>query len=226
MDWNESLEQYQVIVAPSLYLMNEQVAEQLEHFTRQGGTLILTSRSGVKNMDNQCVMRPLPGLLSTCAGVIVEEYDPIGGDEHHITSKEGTTYSCSQWCDILIPVEAEVISWYADDFFSGKAAVTLNHFGKGQVYYLGTHADENYLRDLFIDIAEKQGISFYPDLPEGVQITARSGEGGSYLFLLNLSRDSQKVTLPASYTSALYDVLRSEKIELEPYGVEILEVDR
>lgn len=225
LDWNAELKGYKVVIAPSLYLMNESVARRLEQFAQEGGTLILTSRSGVKDMDNKCVMMPLPGLLSSCAGVVVEEYDPIGADAHHITDQDGATYTCSQWCDILKPDGAEVVTWYSDDFYSGKAAVTVNHFGEGQVYYLGTHAEEKYIHKLFASVAGKQGITVYPDLPEGVQLTIRSGPSGCYLFLLNLSRDMHKVTLPASYTSALYDVRRSDVIELEPYGVEILELE-
>lgn len=226
IDWNVSLDDYKIVIAPGLFIMNESTASRLEQFAQSGGTLILTSRSGVKNMDNQCVMMPLPGLLSASAGIVVEEYDPIGDDVHQIVSKDdGVSYGCRQWCDVIQPITAEIVAYYGDDFFEGKAAVTRNFVGSGEVYYLGTHADENYLRHLFINMAEQHGITVYPDLPEGVQITVRSGRSGSYLFLLNLSRESHKVALPDSYRSVLYEVQRPQVVELEPYGVEIMELE-
>lgn len=224
IDWNEALDGYKIIIAPGFFLMNEDIASRLEQFAHDGGTLILTSRSGVKNMNNQCVMMPLPGLLTSSAGIVIEEYDPIGDDVHHIIGKGGVAYSCREWCDIIQPITAEVVAYYEDDFYSGKAAVTLNRLGSGEVYYLGTHAEESYMRDLFIGIAQHHEITVYPDLPEGVQITERSGPSGAYLFLLNLSRETHLVTLPDSYKSVLYDIQRPQVVELEPYGVEIMEL--
>ncbi|MNE34426.1 Beta-galactosidase BgaA [compost metagenome] len=115
----EPLERYKLIIAPSLYLLSEELAAQLEAFAIKGGTLILTNRSGVKDTNNICVMQPLPGMLSRAAGVWVKEYDPVGGDVHTIKDQEGHSFECSQWCDLLAPVTAEPIAWYNDDFYAG-----------------------------------------------------------------------------------------------------------
>ncbi|WP_340006875.1 beta-galactosidase trimerization domain-containing protein [Paenibacillus sp. FSL K6-0276] len=106
--------------------------------------MLITNRSGVKNINNIAVMQPLPGLLSYCTGVEVLEYDPIGAETHTVVDAEGNKYECTQWCDILRPVVARPIAWYGDDFYSGSPAVTVNAFGKGQVYYFGTHMEERF----------------------------------------------------------------------------------
>ncbi|WP_411830120.1 beta-galactosidase trimerization domain-containing protein [Paenibacillus sonchi] len=36
------------------------------------------------------------------------------------------------------------MAWYEDDFFAGAPAVTVNRFGAGKLYYIGTHAGEGY----------------------------------------------------------------------------------
>ncbi|MCE3198913.1 beta-galactosidase trimerization domain-containing protein [Paenibacillus sonchi] len=48
------------------------------------------------------------------------------------------------WCGILRLEGAEPIAWYEDDFFAGAPAVTVNRFGAGKLYYIGTHAGEGY----------------------------------------------------------------------------------
>lgn len=224
IDWNEPLDRYKLIVAPSLYLMNEEIAGKLERFAAEGGTLILTSRSGVKHMNNQCVMMPLPGLLAKCAGAVVQEYDPIGGDVHEIVDNEGRTFACRQWCDILSPDGADIVMRYGGDFYAGIPAVTVNAFGQGQVYYLGTHPEEAWLMSLFSEVASKLKITMFPGLPEGVQVTVRTGRDRSFLFVLNLCREARKVTLPGAYPSLLYGESRGLELELEPYGVDILEM--
>ncbi|WP_379163595.1 beta-galactosidase [Paenibacillus sp. sgz5001063] len=222
IDWRQPLEGYKLVIAPSLYLHDEEVSRSLEACASAGGTVILTNRSGVKNMNNICVMQPLPGLFSHAAGVTVEEYDPVGSENHVLRDREGVLYECSQWCDILRPEEAEPIAWYGDDFFAGAPAVTVNRFGAGRIYYIGTHAGEDYWLKLLHDIALEAELSLFPGLPDGVQAFSRTGEAGDLLFLLNLTRTTQTVGLDKHYRSALTGATRSGMVELAPYAVEIL----
>lgn len=221
----EPLDGYKLVIAPSLYVLDEPLAAQLEAFAATGGTLLLTPRTGVKNPDNLCVMSPLPGLLSRAAGVTVAEYDPVGREAHALVDGEGRTYACSQWCDLLTPDTAEPVAWYGDDFFAGIPAVTANRFGAGQVYYFGTFAEESYWTALLARLAGEQELQRFAGLPDGVQATVRSGPGGRFLFLLNLNRVTQTVTLPAGYRRALGGgELPAGELALAPFGVEILEL--
>ncbi|KGE19289.1 beta-galactosidase [Paenibacillus wynnii] len=224
IEWKQPLDGYKVIIAPSLYLLDEETACRLEDFAAAGGTLIITNRSGVKNMNNIGVMQPLPGLLSHAAGVRVDEYDPIGSEMHTVVDAEGQTYTCSQWSDLLTPTTAEPIAWYGDDFYAGIPAVTVNVFGQGEVYYLGTHVEESYWSVLLTNMAEKHKLMHFAGLPDGVQASVRTGESGTFLFLLNLDRKPQTVQLARDYNSLLSGTLRSGQLALEPYGVEILEM--
>ncbi|GGN98272.1 beta-galactosidase [Saccharibacillus kuerlensis] len=231
IDWRQPLDGYRVILAPHLYLLDDEAAERLCRFAADGGTLLLTARSGVKNMNNVCVMRPLPGLLADCAGVTVREYDPLGSDIVRLDTEDGEQFASSQWADILDPNEgghAEVLARYGGYvFFAGEAAVTRNPFGRGEVYYLGTHPEEDYMRSLLLRIAQERSLPYAEGLPAGVQISVRSGESGSYLFLLNLGREARKFRISGAYTEALQSegLLSGRRygneIELSPYEVEI-----
>lgn len=231
IDWRQPLEGYELVIAPHLYLLDEEAAERLSRFAADGGTLLLTARTGVKNMNNVCVMQQLPGLLADCAGVKVREYDPLGSDVVRLDTEDGEQFAGSQWADILDPEESgriEVVARYGGKvFFAGEAAVTRHEFGHGETYYLGTHPEENYARALLLDIARKRGIAYTEGLPSGVQVSVRSGESGAYLFVLNLGREARKFRLGGQYAEAangeglLSGSRYGGEIELEPYGVEI-----
>ncbi|MFB5762121.1 beta-galactosidase [Paenibacillus medicaginis] len=224
IEWTQALDGYKLVVAPSFYLLNEEVTTALERFAAAGGTVVVTSRSGVKHMNNQHVMLPLPGLLANCTGVNVEEYDAIGRTAMRVVDGEGRSYQGSQWCDVLSLHGAKAVLWYDEEFYKGTPAATVNRFGQGKVYYLGTHLDEVCLMRLFREIAEELGLMVMPDLPEGVQIAIRTGTTGSYLFVLNLSRDPQQVMMPDAYPSLLYETERGNVLSLAPYGVDILQL--
>src|SRR5690606_10272953 len=137
-----SLDQYKLVIAPSLYLLNAEMADRLEQFAHAGGIVLTTFRSGVKMMNNHHVEAMLPGYLQKCSGIYVEEYDAIGQHTQHIRDEDGATYSCSSWCDIVNLQGAEAIAWYEDEFYSGTPAVTCNRVGKGRMYYVATHPEE------------------------------------------------------------------------------------
>ncbi|RAJ00839.1 beta-galactosidase [Paenibacillus pabuli] len=221
---SEALDGYKIIIAPHLYLLDENTAERLQAFAADGGILVLTHRTGVKNDNNLCVMASLPGMLSACSGVRVTEYDPVGGDQIQIRDEKGNTYTASQWADVLELDTAQAIAVYADQFYAESAAVTQNNWGKGAVYYVATQPDEAYLSQLLRTIAEQCGLSEIHSLPDGVQVTTRSGPNGTFRFILNLSPQSVSIPLQASYTSALDGTIKGTRLELGPYGIEILEI--
>lgn len=221
---SEALDGYKIIIAPHLYLLDENTAERLQAFAADGGILVLTHRTGVKNDNNRCVMASLPGMLSACSGVRVTEYDPVGGDQIQIRDEKGNIYSASQWADVLELDTAQAIAVYADQFYAESAAVTQNNWGKGAVYYVATQPDEAYLSQLLRTIAEQGGLSEIHSLPDGVQVTTRSGPNGTFRFILNLSPESVSIPLQASYTSALDGTIKGTRLELGPYDIEILEI--
>ena len=224
IEWTQPLDGYRIVIAPGFFLMNEQVATSLERFAAGGGTVLVTMRAGVKEMNNQHVQMMLPGRLAELTGIRVEEYDAIGHNVHTIRDAEDGLYSCSQWCDIVRLEGAEAIARYEGDFYDGTPAVTVHAYGEGRAYYVATHPDEAYLRDLLLRVAGEQEVKVYADLPEGVQLAERAGADGTYLFVMNLCREPREVRLDGAYASVLNGESREAVVQLEPYGVEILKL--
>ncbi|MNW58162.1 Beta-galactosidase BgaA [compost metagenome] len=113
---------------------------------------------------------------------------------------------------------------YADQFYAESAAVTRNHWGKGEVYYVATQPEEAYLSQLLRSITEGCDLSGIQILSHGVQVTTRSGPNGTFRFILNLSPEPASIELHASYTSALDGKPKGPHLELDGYAIEILEI--
>ncbi|WP_187768029.1 beta-galactosidase, partial [Paenibacillus sp. PL91] len=222
INWTEELNGYKLVIAPSLFLLSEEAAQRLERFAAGGGTVVLTNRTGVKNMRNVCEMMPLPGLLSEAAGVVVSEYDAIGNSEHRIRNAEGQTFAAKQWCDLMELRGAEPIAWYDNDFYEGVPAVTVNKLGEGEVYYIGTWPEPSYFYHLFEGILKEKDLAPKLQLPEGVELSIRTKGEECFLFLINLTNEQREVTLDVPYRSLLTNERSEQKMTLPALGVDIL----
>ncbi|WP_305024029.1 beta-galactosidase [Paenibacillus lacisoli] len=217
------LERYDLVVVPSMFVLEPGTADAIAGYVQQGGLLIATPRTGVKEGNNQCIMRPLPGPLSECLGVQVTEYDPIALDRHTFHDEDGTLYHCSLWNDLLKLTTARAVAWYSGDFYEGTPAVSVNAWGEGQAYYLATFPEEAYWHRLLAELARSLHIPVISQLPEGVQISTRQRGEAVYTFVLNLSREVKTVKLDHPYERLLGRGQASSTLELEPYGVEVLQ---
>ena len=187
----EDFSDYRIVAAPEMYLTDEAVAKRLYEFAENGGTVILTNRSGVKDEYNKCIMAQLPTVYRDLIGAYVEEYDPIGWDSAAIKHSDGTVYKCRQWCDVLCPETAEVIAEYDSEFYKGKAAITRNSYGKGNAYYIGTVGEKSLYNRLVRDILTEAELPFVDDLPDNVEITTRTGNGVTARFIFNNTAKEQ-----------------------------------
>lgn len=224
INWKDDFGKYKLVVAPMLYLIDDDIAARLRGYVEHGGTLVLTTRSGVKNMNNVCLPDRLPNLLTELAGVIVDEYDPVGNDRQRVKFEVGDEFVCTQWCDVLSPTTAKTLAAYSSEYFAGRAAVTRNVCGKGTVYYVGTVLDDQATMSLLGRIAADLHVDCMPDLPEGVETAVRSSAATRLRFILNLTKERKCVAVQGGeWTSALTgERLGAGNLELAPGGVEIL----
>ncbi len=180
------LEGYKAVLAPTHYVTDPALARRLEGFTAQGGTVVITNRSGVKDKHNNCLFgEPLPTVFRRLCGCRVKEYDAIGARRQHIAAADGSGYDVTGWCDILEPEGAQVWARYTEKFYAGAAAVTKNAFGTGCAYYVGTVGERALYRALMAEICRERDIPMLEGLPLGVEVTARRGQGGLYRFFFN-----------------------------------------
>jgi beta-galactosidase len=215
------LSRYKLVIAPSWYILTEEDAARFTRYVRDGGTLIVNARTGVKDNVNACRAEPLPSLLREVLGVEVDDYDPLGKDESKVRMDNGKEYTVSVWADALLLSGAEAIARYSDSIYPDEPAITRNIFGRGTAYYFGAFGEPALYDDLLGRILDEAGIRDRMQLPEGVDANWREGADAKYLFLLNFNDAAQKVTVPEGLVSVLGDATAGDSVTLPPYGVGI-----
>jgi beta-galactosidase len=218
---------YRLIVAPALHLVTAAVAENLKNYVLAGGTLVVTQRTGVKDESNTVVNQRLPGLLAEVCGVEVEDYDSLNstmGNSLDFTIPELRDESAEVGvlCDILKPTSATVIARYTQDYYAGKPAITLNHFGSGRAIYIGA-VGEAQLYDLLAKwLSDTTGLQDNFATPSGVEVTHRIQGDSSLHFIMNHNDSPQTIHLEASYMDLFTRKQLKGNVQIEPFGVLIL----
>lgn len=197
VDWLSDLRDYSIVVAPTLFVTNPDIEKNLKTYVKQGGTLLLTNRSGVKDENNCCIMEPLPTVFREMTESVVEEYDPVGANEQSLVVvdekwkkilkdyKMEQGIPCHLWCDIIEEKNAKVLARYNSNFYKGKAAITENTYGKGKAYYVGTCLERDGLRTLLHSILFSTKVEYTIGLPKGIERTVREKGKTKWNFWFN-----------------------------------------
>lgn len=185
----DDVSKYDIVCAPSLYVCSEEMKQRLREYVAQGGTLILTCRSMVKDKDNACVMSQMPTGFTDVSGCAVAEYDPMGYDRVNVKDVSGESWQSTSWSDIIECDSAKPLLTYDGNYYKNSAAAAVNDFGKGRCYYIGTVLFKMYLRKFAADVLAEKGIEFFKDIPERVEITSRENGSKRWYFCFNNSKE-------------------------------------
>ncbi len=217
------LGKYKLVVMPAFNLMREDIRIKLEKYVAAGGNLVLTYRSGTRDWNNSMTTETLPGPFGHLAGVEVEEFDSLNhGRTVPVTGVMGEG-KAAVWCDLLNPQGAQVLATYAGQFNQGQAAITVNDFGHGKVYYVGCDLDDDSLTALMREIAKAATVQpVLPDPQIGVEVVKKEKGGKEFLVLLNHNSNPVTVPVPRGYTEVLSGEQVEDVCQLEPFGVAIL----
>ncbi|MDY3918324.1 MAG: beta-galactosidase [Candidatus Limivivens sp.] len=195
--FSAELDQYKLIVAPLAYMMKEGLAARLKEYVKKGGTVVATYMTGLADENDKCVFGAYPGPLKELFGIWVEETDALFPEEKNgIRTGDGKSFSCSFLCDRIHPEGAEVLGTYEKDFYAGEPCVTVNRYGEGKAYYLGSQPDEAFLEELAERICTEQNIAPVLDADPGVEVTCRENENGAFYFVLNQTAAEKEICLP------------------------------
>jgi beta-galactosidase len=227
------LSRYKVVLAPALHVVTPEIAENLRRYVTGGGTLLLTCRSGVKDVANKVVDLPLPGLLAELCGVEVEEYHSLYPSEAQPLAftfpglgDAGARPLARVWCDILKEegMQAQVLARYTADYFAGHPAIALHRVGRGRVVYVGTVGDGNLCQALADWLIREAGVQPLLATPSEVEVTARWYDGrGRLFFVLNHGREAAPLQLDRAYRDLLSGRTLSGLIALPAREALILE---
>lgn len=181
------LADYDLVVAPALYLLSPKDATNLERFVARGGVFLATYFSGIVDENERIVLGGYPALLRKTLGLWVEEWSPMmEGETNRVRfSREKRTVKASHWCDVVHLEGARALATFQQDFFAGSAAVTVNAFGQGAAYYLATKLDLPDLDRVLATACARAQVAPLLRVPAHVEVALRENEQRGFLFLLN-----------------------------------------
>jgi beta-galactosidase len=193
-----SLDGYDAVAAPSLYLLPDALADDLNDFVRGGGHLLLGPRTGVKDEHNKLRAAPQPGPLRDVVGATVDQRESFPASvetavelvDDSRTLADGGDLAFDVWAEWLAPAEAEAIATYAMVGITGgqTAAVRRDDLG-GSVTYCGVWPGEDFADELAASLLERADVAHSARLPDGVRAAGRDGR----TWLCNFTSDRFRV---------------------------------
>ena len=205
------LSRYKLVIAPTLGLADDVLADHLTAYVKSGGMLLLGIRSGFKTLTNIVTDKPLPGPFRNLVGATVEAWHSLPPDVMYpLTDYKSRALEVATWAESLKAESAYPLISYNGGPLKGQAAVAVNAVGKGNAVYVGLWPNEGILNSLIGWLLPKAGIQPLAHVTEGVLVYRRNGSESDYIFLLNFT--DVTTTIRLSITGAT-DVLTNQKVE-------------
>jgi beta-galactosidase len=218
------LSSYKLVVAPALNVLTPEAAKNLEAYVRDGGHLVLGPRSAMKDEDNSLWPQRQPGPLVSLLGARVEQFYaldttvPVTGDWG---SGEDTLWA--EQIGSLAP-GTNVLMRYgkSNGWLDDQPAAVTRKVGNGTITYIGAMLDPGTMARAAQWMISDAGVApVLPDIPKGVDVALRSGDGKRVLILTNYDSDPEVVKLPAEMDDVLNGG-RVSSVSLPQYGVAVL----
>ncbi|NUT28748.1 MAG: beta-galactosidase [Streptomyces sp.] len=208
------LSAYKLVVLPQLYLMTDAAIDNLVAYVANGGTLVAGFQTGVADEDDRVREGGMDARLRELFGIrVLHEWWPLdAGESVDVEGFHGTLWSE----EIEAADDVDSVAPYKSGELDGLPAVLR----KGRAWYVSTLPEPHALRTLLADIATGAGVRpTLAGLPAGVEAVRRGG----LLFLLNHGRDGVTVEVPGRHRDLLTGADVTESVQLERYGVAVLE---
>ena len=129
------------------------MTKRVKEFIKAGGTVVMTYRSEVKDINNNLTFgEMIPVGYSDFAGVSLVETESLQeGQNFPVVGKgimEGKAGVGGIFRDMLEVSDCEVLYSYGDTFYNEYAAVTRKKQGDGMIYYVGCGLDEATINNI------------------------------------------------------------------------------
>lgn len=186
-----SFEEYEVVLAPMLYMVKLGTANRLKEFVNSGGQLMATYLTGYVDHNTLCYLGGFPGDgLTELFGLISEEIDTLYPSDRNYISFEGKRIATvNDYAEILQVKNAEILGYYEEDFYKNTPAITCHTYGEGKAYYVGARICSKGMNLILDKILESTSINTRY-MPSGVEYHRRDGEKKSYEFYLNYNQEA------------------------------------
>ena len=172
----DNLNDYEVVIAPAFELVDDAIIDKWTDYVKQGGNLVLTVRTGVKDKNGHFYQSGWGEKIYPLIDAKIDYFDQLLPYMKGTIKSNNKEYYWNNWADLVNANKAEnVLGTYTNQFYAGKAAVVTNNIGKGTVTYIGVDTDDSQLeRDILKGVYNNAQIPT-EDYPEGVYVNWRDG---------------------------------------------------
>lgn len=213
----EMLENYKLVICPRMMIVDEVMANKLKEFAGNGGILIISARSGIKDKNNHYYRESFPGMLRDLAGIVIEDFTVLPDDYEQGIDFGNKVVKPEQFVEMIRTETAESLATYTKRYYKGVPAVTENSYGKGKVVYYGSFFNEESFSKVINLYTNELSDHPFVSIPEMVEVVKIKYEEKFYYVLLNFSDSSVKVNLDKEYINLLTN--NTVGNEIEAYGV-------
>ena len=230
---SENLDQYKAIIVPALYAAPDELLIRLNQYVENGGTLIASFKTAFANENVKVSHQVQPHILSNCFGVHYDQFTfpkNVGLTGEIIpkkTDQKGNAHPAANvFMELLVSEGAEVLASYEHYNWKDYAAITRNHYGKGQAVYIGCMTDEETLKSVYKAVLPEADV----EIPEyHYPIIVRKGLndlGKTVCYFLNYS--GMELEMPYDYKNGI-ELLENTAVEngtalqMPAWGVKIVE---
>ncbi|HPR31368.1 MAG TPA: beta-galactosidase [Prolixibacteraceae bacterium] len=207
---NDDFSEYPLLIVPAYQSVDEVLIEKWRKYAENGGDLVITCRTGVKNRDGHFWEGDWAEPMEELIGAEIAAYDMLPESARGQIDLGGRLYSWHTWADILnVFHDDEMTGQYRNTFYDGAGAVVTRKIGKGSVTYIGAETEKNQMeKDLLRTLLQNRGVPV-PEYPEGLFTYWRNG----IRIAVNYASTAFSFPLPDNAV-----ILLGEKI-IEPAGV-------
>ncbi len=167
------LGEYDLVLVPSLHLLDEATAQAMLAYAENGGTIVYGPFTAVADHTNRVYHAPFPAPLRAGLGISGQEWIPLPQRDAPLrlctdTSIDhplpGQDYAAQMFVEKLdIDSDTTALLRYAqlnpDPYgLTGRAAVTRRAYGRGSARYVGALLHEATLGDVLEQAAREAGI--------------------------------------------------------------------
>jgi beta-galactosidase len=209
-----------VLIAPALYVADDDLLDRLLAYAADGGHLVLTFRGAYADQEARPRTVAQPARLTEAVGATYDEYTNLTAPVRVSGDFSG---AATAWADALRPTTAETLASYEHPHLGRWPAITTNEHGQGRVTYVGT------LPDRTLAVALARWLRPDPDVfaprPKTVTVTsARGSEGERVRFVSNWSWEQTALAMPVAATDVISGepIASGETLDLGPWDVRVL----
>ncbi|GAA1219895.1 beta-galactosidase [Rhodoglobus aureus] len=214
------LDDYKLVVVPSLYLVNDHSVDVITDFVAAGGVAVVTFFSGIVDETDGIRLDPTgetpPGAFHSLVGAWTEQFFPVTPQTELVLNDGGLA---TTWAEHVRPTTADVVAEFASGPVPGGPAITRNRFGSGAAWYVATALDEASFADLMgraLDEADVEQL----DLPAGVEVVTRSNDSDRFRFVINHS--AREISFPANGAELLTESTVTGLVTVPAGGVRVI----